>query len=250
VKLIYGSRAMKHWFKDSREPQDLDYINSDKLAKSTKDIEHHWTDAFQYLMKNKDNKYVDPDFLYTIKVSHAAWDINWDKTMLDINYLQNKGCKLNKTFFNLLIHDWDKIHGTKKVKMNVRNQDFFKSNIKRRFNHEWLHEQFAFFDRPLNERIRKDLNSPLCSNDLWDELTDDEKFKCALEEIFVLTTERYIFIDRPLPIKTARLKTLKNMITSTTSGWFNLYLIENFESLRTAELDYLKQKIEEVNNGC
>lgn len=245
MHLIYGSQAIKYFFEDfNRIPNDLDIIDDDITKESSKEVQYYWTEAFDFLRKNnKNNTYVDPDFLYTIKVSHAAWDINWEKTIKDINFLQNKGCKINKGFYDLLYKDWIKIHDKKHIKMNVKNSEFFKETIYRKYNHEELHLHFAFYDRPMNEKIRKDLDSPLCSLSLWEKLSQSDKIKCALEEIFVLTTERYIAVQKPLPNKIARVKTMKQMITSTTSGWFNLFLIINFEKLRTSSQDYFENKL-------
>ena len=49
----------------------------------------------------------------------------------------------------------------------------------------------------------------------------------------VLTAERYILVQKEdrLPVKFAKIKMLKQMITSTTSGWFNLYLKEQFKNI-------------------
>jgi len=250
MKLIYGSQAMKYWFPDSREPNDIDIINSGIKKQSTKEKQYYWTEAFDYIVaNNQDDGFVDPDFLYTIKVSHAAWDINWEKTMMDIEFLKSKGCKLDMKFYKLLYNDWEKLHGKKKVKMQVQNEDFFKGNIKRRYDHEWLHEQFMFDERPMNERIREDLDSPLCSENLWNSLEYPEQIRTALEEIFVLQAERYVFIDKPLPYKIGRIKTLKQMITSSTSGWFNLFLIEHFNSLRIFSQDYFKYRVEAIKEN-
>ena len=84
--LIFGSTALKYWFPDfKREPKDLDYISQTKPRPGTKGVEYIWEDSFQYVLENNvDPKYVDPAFLYTIKVAHAAWDVRWDKTMHDI----------------------------------------------------------------------------------------------------------------------------------------------------------------------
>jgi hypothetical protein len=38
------------------------------------------------------------------------------------------------------------------------------------------------------------------------------------------------------------------MITSTTSGWFNLFLKENFNILRTARPEHIIKKIEELKS--
>jgi len=252
MKLIYGSQAIKHWFPDfKREPKDLDIITDDIsfVNTSTKRVEYYYVTEFFDNFNNKDPKYLDLNYLYTFKISHAAWDINWEKHMMDIEFLKSKGCKIDEKLFNILYKKWEIIHGKKKVKMNVKNEDFFKENIKRRYDHEWLHEQFKFDERPMNEKIRKDLSSPICSEELWNNLSYPEQIKTALEEIFVLASERYIFVDKPMPYKTARIKTLKQMITSSTSGWFNKFLIINFDSLRIFSEDYFKYTIKEINDS-
>ena len=244
MKLIYGSTAIKYWFSDFRDPKDEDII-SDDYIKQNKNEDIHWIDEFLYLkVHNKDEKYVDPNFLYTIKMSHLSWNIwNWDKHMRDTIFLKNKWCKIDYDFYSLLMKWWWRVHWKKNIKMNVINDWFFKERIKRKYDHDWLHEQYAFYDRPLNERIREDLNSPLCSKKLWDELPKEDKIKCALEELYVLTTERYIFIDNPIPLSFAKTKMLKQMIVSTTSWWFNLFLKENFYLLRVIEPEHIINKI-------
>lgn len=231
MKLIYWSTAIKYWYPDfNRDVKDLDVI-SNEWDITSRWIEYYRIDEFKYLFNNKDLKYVDPNLLYTIKLSHLSWDINWDKHMHDVIFLKNKWCVVDNVFYDMLIKAWQGIHWNKYIKMNVKNEDFFKENITRKYNHDWLHEQFAFYDRPLNEKIRENLYSPLCSKLLWDNLLYDDKLKCALEELYVLTAERYIFINNPLPIKFAKIRTLKQMIISTTSWWFNLFLKENFLEL-------------------
>jgi hypothetical protein len=231
---------MKYWYSDSREPKDLDIIDKNS-PKSTKETEYYWTDAFQYILdNNKDSAYVDPNFLITIKMSHLAWDINWDKHMKDYLFLKSKGLEVNEELFKLLYKDWENIHGKKSVKMNVPNKGFFKDNIKREIEHDKLHEYFMFYDRPLNERIRQDLSKPYCSEYMWDKLSEEGKFKCAIEEIFVLTYERNSSIKS---VPHAITKTIKQMITSTTSGWFNIYLIENFENLRKEYHSHYRERV-------
>lgn len=254
--LIYGSTAIKHFFPDyEREPHDLDIITKEdnKLhldIPECKRIEQYYLPEFEYIFKNnRDELYVDPDFLYTIKISHLSWNINWDKHMRSAIYLQEKGCKLDKELYDSLMPAWNRIHGKKSVKMSVKNSDFFKENIYRKYNHEFLHDQFAFYTRPLNERIRKDLDSPLCSEELWNLLSFEDKIKCALEEIYVLSAERYIFVQENKmhwKLEHAVTRTLKNMITSTTSGWFCTFLKENFNLLRTHKVPHIIEKIKEL----
>lgn len=242
MKLIYWSTAIKYWFPDfDREPKDLDII-SNEWNKNSKWIEYYRIDEFDYLVNNN-SEYVEPNILYTIKLSHLSYDINWNKHMRDVIFLKSKWCKIDIIFYNILVKVWSRIHWVKHIKMKVDNSEFFKWNIKRKYNHDWLHEQFAFYDRPLNEKIREDLNSPLCSKILWNNLSYEDKLKCATEELYVLTAERYIFIDKPLPLKFAKTKMLKQMITSTTSWWFNLFLKENFMELLELKPEHIINKI-------
>ena len=254
--LIYGSTAIKHFFPDyNREPKDLDIITETDNKyhldiQGCNRIEQYYLPEFEYIFENNaDKEFVDPDFLYTIKISHLSWDINWDKHMKAAIFLEEQGCKLDKELYDSLMIAWQRVHGKKSVKMNVKNSDFFKENIYRKFNHEYLHEQFAFYERPLNERIRKDLDSPLCSEELWNLLCTEDKIRCALEEIYVLAAERYIFAqdpERSWKLEHAVVRTLKNMITSTTSGWFNTFLKLNFNTLRNTRPERIVQKIKEL----
>lgn len=248
--LVFGSMAIKRWFPDfAHESKDIDVI-SPVLKGKDGDIEYHWCDELQYVLdRNIGRIFVDPNFLYTIKVSHAAWDINWDKHMKHIIFLKRKGCVLDKELYSLLYKRWEILHGKKKVKMSGMNHDFFTPTIDRKYDHDWLHKYLAFYDRPLHERIRKDLNSPMPSKDLWDKLSYEDQIKCALEETYVIATERYLFnkttgFDK-LRFSNAKIKSLKNLVTSMSKGWFNLFLIENFGELYYNELldSHWKEKI-------
>lgn len=244
--LIFGSRAAKHWFPDFREPKgDIDYITKDKLQ-SSREKEYHWVDAFQYVLENnKSTQYVDPDFLYTIKVSHAAWDIHFDKTMLDIMFLQKKGCKLDYELYNMLLKEWEVIHGHKKVNLNKPNEYFFDDAVNRKHSHDELHQLLKYYDEPLHTKIRTDLSNAMPDYNKWCDLTPTDQFRCALEEIYVVATERYI-LPHNIPIKHAKQKALKQLITSMTKGWFNLFLIVNFEKLIYYNDESMNSKIRSI----
>lgn len=246
MSLIFGSVAAKHWFPDFREPKDLDYISKENHM--TPEVQHYWNGAFEYVLaNNKDQKYVDPDFLYTIKVSHAAWDVRWEKTIHDIMFLRRKGCKLDKALYDALYAHWSVFHRQKRINLNVKNEEFFTQYVGRKLDHDWLHGYLAFGAEPMHNRIRKDLGSPLCSEKLWTALSDDDKVKCALEEVYVIATER--FIPRGYPPKFAKTKSLKNLITTMTKGWFNLFLIENYETLQKHDNTHWINKLKDLPNG-
>lgn len=239
--LIFGSRAAKHWFPDFREPKkDLDLIRPGK-HQVIGDCEFHWVPAFQYILdNNKDGAYVDPDFLYTIKVSHAAWDIHWDKTMKDILFFQSKGCKLKKKLYQALVKEWEQVHGKKKVNLNKSNSYFFTDAVKRKYDHDTLHNLLAFYDEPLHTKIRSDLSKAMPSEELFNKLSPEDQLKCALEEIYVVATERYL--DN-YPLKLAKIKAVKNLVTSMTKGWFSLYLIQNFAKILASDNEHWMLKL-------
>lgn len=230
--MIFGSRAAKFWYPDFREPKgDTDIIQKDH-PKSTREIEYHWVPAFDYILENNSNlQYVDPDFLYTIKVSHAAWDIHWDKTMIDIKFFQSKGCKLDKTLYDMLIPEWTVKHHSKRVNLNRPVEEFFKDAVNRKYNHDELHQLLAFYDKPLYTRINPDPSIALSNRALFEELSREDQLKCALEEVYVIAVERYLLNEPKMPIRHAKYKAMKQLITSMTKGWFNLFLIVNFQEL-------------------
>ena len=235
--MIFGSCAVKHWFPDFRIPNYLDIISE----------EDYWVPTFSYmLLHNIHDQYLDPNFIYTLKISHAPWDIHWDKTIKDIIFLRDKGCELDIYLYTKLFKDWQDYHGKKKVKLNILNDDFFTKSIDRKFDHDFLHGQLCFYDRPLHEQIRKDKNSPLCDETLFTEMSFDDKIKTALEEIHVIATER-ILVHKKIPLKHAKYKALKHLITSMTKGWFNRFLVVNFDHLMYYETETWKSKLENLN---
>lgn len=225
-KLIFGSTALKYWFPNyNRKISDLDIIGE---GKSSSGIEYHYSQAFEYILQNNLNDtYVDPNFLYTIKVSHISWNINFDKHMKDIIFLKNAGCNLDLVLYNLLYKDWEIIHGKKNIKLDGSPEEFFNSNITRKMNHDELHELVKFYSEPLHNKIRKDKNNVKVSKELWDSLSLEDKLKCAQEEIFVFALERF----SEYPPNHAIIKATKHLITNSTKGFFNLFLIDNFEKL-------------------
>lgn len=263
LKLIYWSCAIKHWFPDfKRNCNDLDYIEENawinweewETYENDKRVEKYWIEEFSYLKwKNKDSVYLDPDFIYTIKLSHLSYDIQWEKHFNDCIFLKNKWCKVDKEFYNLLMKAWKRIHWKNDwVKLNVSNEDFFKENITRVYDHDFVHEQFAFYWRPLNERIREDLSSPKCSEELWDKLTHKEKIECVVEELYVLTSERFIFwkeFDKRKvfdDLSMNKRMMLKSMIIRMTSWWFNLFIKDNIREILDYKADHIHKKINEM----
>ena len=249
--LIYGSTAIKHWFPGIylKTPKDLDIISQDFSLKEP-GVEVYWTPAFRYLSRyNKDKKYVDPDLLYTIKVSHAAWDINWDKHMMDIEFMQKMGCKLVPEFYFMLIDDWSKLHGTKNLNFNKPHKELFMDSVNRKYSHDELHEVLKMNDTPMYKKVLKDQDKALCDYELFNALSNRKKLELAMEEVVVIAYERYI-IPKKLPAKHAIKKAYQDLVTHMTKGWFNLYLIENCSNIIRMGADDFNYFIQKGNKLC
>jgi len=246
--LIIGSTATYHWFNDARKPKDLDLLTPAKIVGNHGDIcviDAQWHDACEAIMKaSTDKVFADPNVLLTLKMSHAHWNIHHDKTLFDIKFLQDKGAVVNEELYGRLVKVWTQVHGKKHVPVNKPMAEFFADAVPRAFDHEWLHKQVAFHERPLHERIRKDMTNVRCHKDLWDTLTFDEKCECALEEILVTAIERTNITKDSL--KSDKLKAVKmahtKLCTTMATGWFARFNIENhFELLITRREQWLTQ---------
>ena len=235
--LIIGSTAAYHWFPDHREPSDIDVLTPAKISGNHSTlcvVDAQWHTAAQYLIDlNSNPVFMDPDLLFTLKVSHAHWDVKFNKTLYDISFLKNHGAKLHTEAYQKLLPVWDAVHGKKFVNLNQPVERFFSDAVTREYNHERLHELVAFYDRPLHEQIRPDRGSAWCSKELFAGLSPEDQAKTALEEIMAVAIER-----GRLSTSSKRSEVLRavhqshhRLITSMTAGWFALYLILNAREL-------------------
>jgi hypothetical protein len=253
--LITGSVAMYHWFPDSRVPKDIDVITRADLKSSNPiecSVDSQWNRiAPTILAINVNHTFVDPNILYTIKVSHAHWDVKWKKTMLDIEFLGSKGCVLNRALYSELFSVWEEIHGKKKVNLNMGLDSFFNKHVKRKYVHDDLHKLVAFYEEPLYTRFAKNENTAMSCEIKWNALSYSDQCKAALEEIIVIAIERYnltlesSFVDALKAINGAYFK----LVTSMTTGWFALFLILNhLELLKENKETCLRQLTKSLLN--
>lgn len=253
MKLIIGSTAMRHWFPDFREPKDLDLLTPYQIkCDKAGVIETQWHREAEFLIKkSKDPVFADPALLFSIKVSHAHWNIHWDKTMYDIEFLKRKGVVLDMEVYDRLIPVWEEIHGKKKVNMKQSMDTFFKDAVKRDYDHELLHELVAFYDRPLHEQIRPDHGTAWCSRELFEGLSPDDQARCVLEEILATAIERGRLTNHSGKIErlTAVNKAHFLLCTSMAKGWFARYLILNkFELLSRRREEWMSNLTRALEN--
>lgn len=231
--LIFGSTAIKHWFPDyDKEPKDIDYLTVyEDMVKVTsmfggKKVEHHYAPFAQLVLDNNyDNIYLDANMLYTLKCSHLAWEgknAKWWKYLKDAIFLQDKGCQLNKEFFDIFYRYWQhKFNDKSNISLNKATEAFFSEHVTRKYNHDELHEHFKILPSPAYKYALIDPSSPMMSEELFNAQSKQTQYYTALEEMFVVAYERNISLPNAY----------KALITKMTKGWWNLFLIQNAELL-------------------
>lgn len=253
--LIIGSVALSHWVELDRPPGDIDIMSQNlpfqpSPCPSKLLLENTWFgDASEYMLKHsKHDVFLDLNFLFTLKVSHAAWDIKWEKTMFHIYLMKQAGAELDYTLLKMLRQHWESVHSKKRVMMDKTNGEFFADAVNRKINHDELHKIVAAPFRPANEKMREDLNSPLFSSKLWIESCFRDKMNCAIEETAVIAIERYVDFDitRKSHVMQAISKAFKNLVTTMTYGDFNIFLIVNAQEIKSGAQIIVEEKLSEV----
>jgi hypothetical protein len=205
-------------FSDFREPKDIDWVTNDvtKLKKSIIGKEEY------YFIPNTPDREMTADEIYTVKVSHAIYDINWKKTMSDIRFLQMKGCKLIPEFLTKLRIYWETVHGVqKRTDFEVKPGKFFDDRIKRKLNHDDLHKML----NPTPTYLKMIVNDVNPSPErFFNNLTDDERKEVLYEEAFVIAMERL----GHLPTRAAYNNAQQNLVTRLHPVWLADFIIEHW----------------------
>ena len=81
---LFGSHLIKKYFDDFRTPNDIDWVTNDEseMKKSIIGKEEY------YYMPFSPDREMTADEIYTLKVSHAIYDIHWKKTMSSCTWIK------------------------------------------------------------------------------------------------------------------------------------------------------------------
>jgi hypothetical protein len=239
--ILIGSSAIKHWFPDfNREPKDLDFAVRVETFGET-----HYQGFLVERLVNPilfDSMTIpsilSPDDLYTLKLSHLFWNINWDKHMYDVQFLQKKGCVLNTCLFYKLYEYWNSYHGeNKRSDLDMTSSDFFDNALKCDYPHDDIHTLLE--NPPTYTKIL--IGEVNVCEEKFKNLTFDEKCALVYEEVMVMSWERYRHMD----YRVAYTKMLKKFIMSHAPMWEALFIIENYITLHKPKFNYFKQ----IENG-
>ena len=250
--MLIGSRAIAHWNKDFKVKPNADwdiigYSNHEEVYRESLSIPEgdriEWHNPW-FLINAKITDYFDVDGvckpygLAIIYRSHLHRDHRFESHIT----------KYHKFILPLLgdkeLHLEDKLlkerikltkleypQGNPNLKQS--NMDFFDDSVVKVFDHDYIHELFAYEERPMFERLKHEgkEGSAWCAKDLWLNLSTTQKLQCVAEEVQVIATERFLLGDKPKPVKLAYFLALNKVCTTLCSGWFRDYAIDHYPTI-------------------
>lgn len=212
---LFGSKLIKQYFSDFREPNDIDWVTNDKSELKTSTPQEEY-----YYIPNSPDREMTPDELYTVKVSHAIYDIHWRKTMSDIRFLQMKGCKVIPEMLKELREYWVEVHGEQhRTDFEVEDGEFFEDRVQRKVNHDDLHK--VLNSTPTYQKI---VDGVTPDPGKFNQLSEQDKKELMYEEAFVLAIERF----SNNPNKLAYNKAQQALVTRLHPVWLADFVIENW----------------------
>jgi hypothetical protein len=238
VKTLVGSRAIKHHFPEfPREPKDTDYLSPEPIDGA----ETFWHPELE---KAGFGEIATVDELYTLKISHAFWNLHgtWNKHMGDIVFLWKKGAQFIPELFDILYPIWEERYGKKKANLNAKPEDFFNKNVHRVYDHDSIHRSIAYYDRPLYERILRDGHDVMVDRAKFEALPYEDKLKLVREEVYATALERQVIpSDYKYSPRAAYAWAMMKTVTSFSKGWFPLFIVTNYQNLFKPDVDYVKR---------
>ena len=245
--IIVGSTALKHFGLNRSEPKDLDVWYCDDSVKVAGEDSVAIPKPIYDQIEVEDG-YATLDTIYTIKCSHLAWDIKWEKTKNDIIWLQSKGCKLIPTIYQSLKCHWERVHGDKSfLSLGKNKEKFFDDHVTYVYDHDYLHELVAYPNRPMYEKVLKNESEVLTDKSKFDKLDFESKLRLFREEIAVIASERWLvnpYWKGKVSWYQAYMFSLKKTVISLTKGWACDFIVHNLEHFVKPDYNYFKHLLQ------
>ncbi len=267
-KILIGSRALNYWYPSMKvsETTDYDVISSVPIENDeSSDVHFEWhdrwllnNDAFDQFTSEKNTVEIEgvklyvcnPTGLAIIKRSHLWRDLKFDKHITHYH-------KHLRPFGDVLLDNERQIlqqRTTMTMKAYPQGHpnlmqskaSFFADAVTKVYDHDYLHELFAFHDKPLYTNLLIHSDLAWCDKDKWLYLSHDDRLKCIAEEVQVIATERFLVPnDWKFPSKLAYYQSLKKVCTTLCSGWFRDYAIDYYPEVISL---YNKEKFQQVKS--
>ncbi len=241
MQMIVGSTALTYFGYNRRPAMDIDIWVDDASEILSGTDSHVVPTAIMRMIWNP-HGYVTPDVNYTIKMSHAIYDIKWDKTKLDILHLKHKGCKIIPNLYEALIEHWKVEHGNKDfLSLNQSKTDFFTDNVTYIYDHDYLHELVAYPNKPMYTNCLRDNEEVLIDKDKFFAMPFEDQVRMFREEIAVIVCERWVLnpkMEGRISWYQAHMFSVRKTVTTLTKGIFSRFLVENLEHFVKPDFSY------------
>ena len=175
------------------------------------------------------------DVLYTIKMSHRFKKTNriseFEKTLSHILLMEKNGAKITDDLKEIYKIRMEETYNYSHPKLNKTKSEFFTDDVPYIYDHDTIHEAVKFLDKPMYRYFIIPEQEVLCSKELFNALSHNDKLLAVYEEASVLALERSIIpykITDQDKIKEKFRFALMKVCTSITSGWFREFAWRNY----------------------
>jgi hypothetical protein len=268
MKLLIGSRALAYWKKDfqlkpnadwdiiSDEPiEGAEWHKPDFLNNATFE---NFTNVANVNFNGHKLYVVDMWGLSIIKRSHLWRNLSFQKHVTHYHkYMQFVKRQQYDSFMENVLQERTALtmqafpQGHPSLKKSV--DEFFDDYVTKKYDHDYLHELVAYYDKPLYTQLQRDSSSAWCDRDLWDNLSIEDRTKCVAEETQVIAIERFLVPkDWNYPVRHAYLKSLDKVCTTLCSGWFRDHAIDYYPEVMqlcdTMKFENIRKELENGNS--
>jgi len=244
MNVLIGSRALNYWFPQSpiTEQSDWDII-SDKQIDGAEWHDPEFLYNRQFATRYATTHFVDfnnekiqvmsPVGLALIKRSHLWRDLSFQKHVTHFHkwlFTSYQNCDtMDLVFLQKRIALTKQAYPQGNPNLMQKKEDFFSDAVTKKYDHDWLHELFAYYDKPIYVSLLREEGLAWCDKEKWEALSYDDKLKAVAEEAYVISTERFLVPnDWKYPTKKAFIKSVDKICTTLCSGWFRDFAIDNY----------------------
>lgn len=261
---LIGSRAMRHWFPDAREPRgDWDWHSAGPATvaffrSAGPDARHDvFTDerlgAWSWGSESgKPYAIATPDELYTLKISHAFWELNgprsWDKHASDIVFLERKGARFLRPLYEIVLPIWKERYKRHATSLDQGKGVFFADAVNRKYDHDSVHESIAYGTRPLYESILRENSEVAVDNGKFWAMNLETQLKLVREEVYATALERILIPNEYKGSPSAAYHwALRRTATSLFKGEWALFLMLHLDELMKPDCAYMDRHISNMH---
>lgn len=230
--MIVGGAAINFWFPGERVAKDVDIWvrEGTEIPEKRPNIEYSCIPN-EIMDMFGDVSYARIDDILTIKLSHLEYDIKWWKHVKDVEFLIQRGARVNNKILDALREHWKQVHGSSKNKLSLykTKEEFFDDFVEKKYDHDWLHRQVAFNEQPVYVFVLKDGQEVMIDKEKFDKLSHWGKVRMFKEEVAVIALERYLLNEKcsiaSVPVAWAM--ALRKTVTALTKGWASRFMVDN-----------------------